>query len=172
MSGDNPLYYFDTTILLAWIKNETHKRTPEEMDGIRELFSKVHKGEARFLTSIWTKTEILDCTLTQAEQEKYKKLAVPRKNFHWADDTARVQPLTTELRDYYKAVNDGLPTLTVPDCIHLATAIIYKADIFYTFDERDDRKKNQRGLIPLSGNVANKYPLIICKPFGKQTELF
>jgi len=171
MSGDNPLYYFDTSIIIAWIKNETNKRTPEEMDGVKELFKKVHSGEVRFLTSIWTNNEILDCTLSPSDQIKFKKLAVSRKNFHWADDTARVQPLSRELRDYYKALNDGLPTLSVPDGIHLATAIIYKADIFYTFDERDDPKR-QRGLIPLSGKVANKYPLIICKPYGKQTELF
>ena len=82
----------------------------------------------------------------------------------------RIAKLAKELREYYVAQksqnNDRM--LSVPDAIHLATAILYRADEFHTFDE-ESRKKTV-GLIPLSGNVAG-HSLRICKPVAKHPEL-
>lgn len=58
-------------------------------------------------------------------------------------------------------------TLTVPDSLHLATAILYRATEFHTFDENDKPKQNALGLLPLSGDVAG-HKLKICKPEAKQ----
>jgi hypothetical protein len=51
--------------------------------------------------------------------------------------------------------------LKSPDAIHLATAILYRADEFHTFDDQ---------LIGLSGNVGG-HRLIVCKPETKSPEL-
>jgi hypothetical protein len=56
-----------------------------------------------------------------------------------------------------------------PDCVHLATAIIYQADVFYTLDGGGKRGK-ANDLLPLNGNVAG-YPLTIRKPLASQGSL-
>ncbi len=51
--------------------------------------------------------------------------------------------------------------------IHLSTAITYECKVLYTFDENDaliTTSRPKRALIPLSGNVAGRYPLLISKP--------
>jgi len=68
--------------------------------------------------------------------------------------------LAGELRDFYQNKGNVKP-LSLPDAIHLATAIIYNVEAFYTFDEKGNAKFC--GLIPLSGNVAG-HNLQICKP--------
>jgi hypothetical protein len=59
-------------------------------------------------------------------------------------------------------------TVSVPDAIHLATALIYRADEFHTFDGKNGR--NTLGLLPLSGDVGG-HKLTICKPVAKSPEL-
>ena len=59
--------------------------------------------------------------------------------------------------------------LSTPDAIHLATAMIYKADQFWTFD---DGKKNPKylGLLELDGHEwLDK--LAICRPTIENPEL-
>jgi hypothetical protein len=78
-----------------------------------------------------------------------------------ADDP--VMQLAGELCEYYdkqKLIDKG-PPLCLPDAIHLATAIIYEAKAFHTFDQKGSSRC--RGLIPLSGNVAG-HKLVVCKP--------
>jgi PIN domain len=84
--------------------------------------------------------------------------------------TAPIMDMAAEIWDYYQRLKDGggsnLPTVETPDAIHLSTAIHYDCKFFYTFDERDipGGTRPKRGLIPLSGNIDDCYPLIICKP--------
>jgi len=53
--------------------------------------------------------------------------------------------------------------VTTPDSIHLATAIIWKVECFYTFDGKDKAKK-ARALLPLNGNVAGRSLAILSAP--------
>jgi hypothetical protein len=78
--------------------------------------------------------------------------------------------LAHDIRDYYiiRAQEHGGKTLSTADAIHLATAILYRADEFHTFDERGSAKN--LGLIPLSGNVGG-HSLKICKPKATSSEL-
>jgi predicted nucleic acid-binding protein len=59
--------------------------------------------------------------------------------------------LTSKIRDYYqrRKEDDRLPTLTVPDAMHLATAILYGASEFHTFDENNETNR-RRALLPTS----------------------
>jgi len=165
----NLLYYWDTSIFLAWLKNE--KRNPGEMEGLEELATQIHNNEARMITSVVTKSEILKSTLSNEAVHKLEGV-LRRRNVQVIMTDDRIWDLTTELRDYYqqRKDQDKLPTLTTPDAVHLATAIIYKADTFYTFDEKDERSR-RRALIPLSGQVAGKYNLVISKPMISQLNL-
>jgi hypothetical protein len=84
--------------------------------------------------------------------------------------TQKSHPWPNDIRDHYtvRAAEFGGKTLSVPDAIHLATAVLYRVDEFHTFD-MEGRSKSL-GLIPLSGNVAG-HRLIICKPQAKNPGL-
>jgi predicted nucleic acid-binding protein len=71
----------------------------------------------------------------------------------------KIATLAHDLRNHY--ANAGGNKLKTPDAIHLATAILFRADEFHTFDE---------ALIALSGDVAG-HRLIVCKPVAKNPEL-
>ena len=133
------------------------------MEGVRDVAMGVHKNHCTLLTSTITETEVLASMLSPEARAKFRELFM-RRNCQMVSADHRITRLSSELRDHYqiqKAI-DGLPSLSTPDAIHLATAIHYKASEFHTFDERDDPKK-RRALIPLNGNVAG-HALVVCKP--------
>jgi predicted nucleic acid-binding protein len=70
-----------------------------------------------------------------------------------------VAQLAHDFRNHYATSDKKLQT---PDAIHLATAILHRADEFHTFDEDD--------LISLSGNIAG-HRFVICKPQARRPEL-
>ena len=166
----NLLYYWDTCVFLAWIQDEDN-RTPEEKAGLADIALKIHKNEARLVTSGITKGEILKSTLSKDGIEKLDAL-FKRKNFDWVQTELRVYDIMHDIRDYYQKIKDteNLPTVTQADSIHLASAIWIEADEFHTFDE-NDKKRKRRALLPLSGNVAGKYNLVIKKPGLAQQSL-
>ena len=161
MPSGKPIIYWDTCVFLAWIKNES--RPNNEMDGVNDVATKIHNDHIILLTSTLTSVEILESTLNDLARQRLADL-FKRRNCQQCAPDNRVMRLTHNIRDYYqqKKLVDGLPTLSTPDAIHLATAIFYEASEFHTFDENDEPKK-RRALIPLGGNVAG-YPLVICKP--------
>jgi predicted nucleic acid-binding protein len=165
MPGSNPLYYWDTNLFIAWIQDE--QRPTGEMDGLREVIERVRRREAMIMTSVITTTEVLQSKLPAGVATLVSGLMkrIQRKSM----DT-KIADLAHDLRDYYairSAQFDG-KLLSVPDAIHLATAIFYRADEFHTFDSSNGRKS--LGLLPLSGNVAG-HGLKICKPTAKNPQL-
>lgn len=73
----------------------------------------------------------------------------------------RVAQLAHDIRDFYSEPDKR--DMGTPDCIHLATAIIYAADEFNTLD--GSGKKRRHDLIPLSENImGGKHKLPIRKP--------
>jgi len=139
------------------------------MEGIREMVSQLDGNEAKLVTSVMTETEVLESTLTQVAQLKFTGV-LKRRCVQVVTVDRRISKLAREIRDFYKQQPNRKRTVSSPDSIHLATAILYEVDTFYTFDENDDNEN--LGLIPLSGTIAGKYNLIIQKPFGEQLALF
>jgi predicted nucleic acid-binding protein len=128
----------------------------------------IERKEIIAVTSSLTRVEILECTLTEQQKEVMKRFIRPPK-VQVKDAIAPIMDLAHEIRDYYQVLKrsgaSNLPTVETPDAIHLATAIYYECERFYTFDQNDrENGRPKRGLIPLSGTVAGRYPLIICKP--------
>jgi PIN domain len=111
----------------------------------------------------------LECKLDDQQKGVMKRLIRPPK-IQVKEATAPIMDLAHEIRDYYQQLKDRgispLPTVETPDAIHLGTAIHYECLMFYTFDEKDvaTGTRPKRALIPLSGNVAGRFPLTICKP--------
>ncbi len=151
--SSTPLFYWDSCLFLAWLKDEV--RPTGEMDGVRDIIQRAKRRDARIMTSVLTTVEVLAAKIP-AGMDKIFKDVVKRTN-RMSMDT-RVAELAHDLRNHYVAQSKSLKT---PDAIHLATAILYRATEFHTFDEK---------LLGYSGNVGGN-KLIICKPESKNPQL-
>jgi len=159
------LLYWDACVFIAHLQNE--KRAAEEMAGIEEMVALVDKGKAILLTSVLTRIEVLECKMTDAQKGMFENLLKKRVIQSIAVDS-RIAQKAHDIRNHY-ALQDKV--MWTPDAIHLATAILYKADVFYTFDGAGKSKaKKSMGLISISGDVAG-HNLKVAVPMG-QPSLF
>lgn len=165
MPGPSPLYYWDTCLFIAWIKDE--QRKSGEMDGVREVVERAKKRDVRIMTSVLTMTEVLSSKLPAGMDALFDGM-MKRVSRQGVD--LKVAKLAHDLRDHYakRASEFDGKTLSTPDALHLATAILYRADEFHTFDGDNGRKSI--GLLQLSGNVGG-HGLVICKPVAKSLSL-
>lgn len=166
MSG-NPLeiQYWDACVFLAWLKEkDTERSDANYLLGIEEQVKKISDNKAQLTTSVITITEVLENTLDPAKADLYRRL-FERKNVTRFAVSGRVASLAAEIRSFYRdqRSKSDEPVMKTPDAIHLATAIICKCDVFYTFDG-DGKKAKPFTLLNLSGLIAGKYQLRIEKP--------
>jgi hypothetical protein len=162
-----PKYYWDACIFFAWLNNEEDIHGLAVMDGILEMAEQFDKNAIVLISSLITKTEVFDHKLkTQWARDEFSK-RFQRDNFLWVAQDERVTDKSRSIRDFH--ARKGV-TLGATDCVHLATAILYKADVFYTLDGSGDPPK-PNSLLLLNGHVAG-YPLRIEKPHKAQANLF
>ena len=171
MPRGRPLYYWDACIMLAWLQQE--KREPGQLAGVNYIAGLVTAGRAALVTSELSKVEILESSLPQETTEQLTKL-FQRKNIRTWNVDPRITRIAHEIRDYYrqhpKSPNASL--YTVPDCIHVATAIYFEVDEMHTFDGLRARK-NKPNLLELSEDTCGgKYKLKICVPTDDEPDLF
>ncbi len=166
MAGAEPIYYWDTCLFLAWIKDE--ERPSGEMDGVRELIARAKRRDVKIITSVLTMVEVLQSRLPVGMDRLFTDMM---KRVSKIGIDSKVAALAHDIRDYYmrNAAAHGGKTLSTPDAIHLATAILYRADEFHTFDDGGSSSKSI-GLLGLSDNVGG-HKLTICKPVAKNPSL-
>ena len=166
MNGADPIYYWDTCLFLAWIKDEDRKSG--EMDGVREVIARHRKREVKIITSTLTTVEVLQSKLPVGMDRLLGDLM---KRIVRIGVDAKVAALAHDIRDYYArnaSLNAG-KTVSTPDAIHLATAILYRVSEFHTFDDGKSSSKSL-GLLNLSGDVGG-HRLITCKPQARNPQL-
>ena len=161
------VYYWDASLFLAWLTNEP--REAAVMEGIAEVARDVNDNKAVLITSVITLTEVLEARLSDEARQKFRDL-FKRRNVKQINVDQRIAQLAQEIRQHYSQQNPSV-RIETPDSIHLATAILYKADELHTTDGSGKRKRPS-DLISLSGNVTGRYPLQIVLPRSKQVGLF
>lgn len=165
MAGVEPIYYWDTCLFLAWIKDE--QRPTGEMDGVREVVERFKRREVKIVTSVVTTVEVLSGKIPIGMESLISGLM---KRINRLGVDMKIAQVAHDLRNYYSINRDKYDgkILSTPDAMHLATAILHRATEFHTFD-RDGDGKNL-GLLPLSGDVGGNR-LIICKPQARNPQL-
>ena len=156
MSGNKPIFYWDADVFISWLQGDD--RTPEEMNGIESVYKLAEYNKATLLVSLLWRIEVLDSTLN-TEQKTTLQQALSGKLFAIRPIGEKVIDLAHNIRDFYLKKNpeenqSTLRKIKTPDAIHLASAIIYGAHEFHTFDTK---------ILKLDGNVAG-YKLKICHP--------
>lgn len=159
----NYIYYWDTCIFIAWLKEERVVRGL--LDGIDEIKSKIDNKEATLVTSVITLTEIGQTFITDDKYSLFRGL-FKRPNIIAYNIDEDIATLAGKLRKHYN--NTNLHKLRTPDAIHLATAMILKANEINTTD--GSGKKS--GLLDYHGQVIDNYEFRILVPQPKQSTIF
>lgn len=171
MSGNKRLIYWDSCIFISWLMNE-QRPDPKDMAGVFDIIERLNRREVTLITSTISQTEIAACNVGQLVMPLLDEL-MKKKSIQRVAVDIKIAHMARTLRDFYQSEPSTLDkdgnkvgkTLSVPDAIHLATALLHKVDVFQTFDEKNS--KGSLGLIPLSGNVA-RHNLKIEKPSIEQ----
>ena len=162
MAGSNPILYWDTCVFLVWLKNELH-RAQGDMQGVVDCLNKFKRREISIATSVLTLTEITVAKIP-AGADNMLETTMQRTNFTKIGVDIKIARMARDLRNYYLVRPEfNGKTLSVPDSIHLASAIVYRVTEFNTFDEKDGARDKTLGLMQLSGNVGG-HNLVIRKP--------
>jgi predicted nucleic acid-binding protein len=167
MSGTEKIYYWCACTYLAWLQNEETAHGKECIDALRRIAKDNFEKKNVIITSTITFVEVLSSTLSEENERKFRRSF--RHQDHIAYDVdPPIAMKARELRDRFMK-HPSNKSLSTPDAIHLATAIIYKSDEFWTLDSG---KKNHRhlGLLELNGHEwADK--LTIRRPTVEQPDL-
>jgi predicted nucleic acid-binding protein len=164
MATSKKTIYWDACVFIAWLHEERH-HGHGVFEGIEFMAREINANRYIMFTSVLTMTEVLDNRLGTRARTKFTNV-FKRTNVSMVNQDPPIAERSHRIRNHYDKLGYRLST---PDSIHLATAIIYKADEFYTLDG-EGRKRNG-DLLPLSGDVAG-YPLAILKPDAYQGTMF
>jgi predicted nucleic acid-binding protein len=157
------IYYWDSCIFLAWLRDEDRKEG--EMAAVKSYVRKLESRQIKIMTSAIAYTEVTSTKLPDGVDQIFFDF-MKRSSVQIIGADIRVTQQARKLRDYYR-LNWG-KNLCTPDAIHLATAILYKAKEFNTFDESN--KNKSLGLLQLDGDVGG-HSLTVCKPQLVQEEI-
>ena len=165
MSGSKALvYYWDACVYLAWLRDEQAYKS--SLPSMKEIIRLNKERSNMIITSTITIIEVLESKLT-ADQEKAFRECFKSPKHALYDVDPPIADRARELRDYYVRHPIGKRSLSTPDAIHLATALIHGADTFHTFDNgksKDDEGKKGIPLLDLKNKVAG-HSLEIRTPF-------
>lgn len=173
MSGSRPpIVYWDSCVFLAHLARESVDNL--SLSGMADWAERADAGRAIIVTSSISIVEVIPANISDDLRGDFQRL-FDGPHYHRVACGNRVSELASRLRRHYdtnKAVNGK--RLSTPDSIHIATAILYEATEFHTFDGAGDpksfSKKASLPLIPLSGNVAG-HNLTICTPRTEQLRI-
>jgi predicted nucleic acid-binding protein len=164
--GDKEIIYWDSCIFYALLKEEKHR--DGELEAILDLVDRIDREEVILTCSVLVIVEVLEGKLPGNAKRAFRDI-FKRKNVIQIETTSKIAQIAHDIRDYYRNnpiySGNGIPLMpSVPDSIHLASAIFSKASPFYTLDDKNKNNKNEVSLTKLSGNVAGQHSIKITRP--------
>ena len=131
MPGAEPIYYWDTCLFLAWIKDEDRKSG--EMDGVREIIDRFKRREVKLVTSVLTSVEVLSSRIPVGMETLFTGLM---KRINKVGMDSKVAQLAHDIRNHYMArsADFGGKTLSTPDAIHFDLPPLKWSSLRYGFD--------------------------------------
>jgi predicted nucleic acid-binding protein len=177
MSGSTklPCVYWDACVFISHLAGQATDSL--SLSGMIEWAQRVDLGTGLIITSSITVIEVLEAKLSETAKTDFKSL-FSSPYIHQIACGEKVIGVATELRNYYASRvavgKNKVKTISTPDAIQLASAILYEASEFHTFDgcgdPKNHKKKTTLPLIPLSGKVG-RYPLKVCTPNAEQLHI-
>ena len=136
------LVFFDSGPLIYYV--EQH---PAYAEPAGELFEALDRGNARGLTSVLTLVEVMTKPLRDGRHD----LAAEYRSVLTAAVGISVYPIDEKICERAALLRAGHSWLRTPDALQAATALLHKADLIVTNDER------RRGLAEIQVIVLRDY---------------
>ncbi|OEZ01244.1 MULTISPECIES: PIN domain-containing protein [Stenotrophomonas] len=160
MSG-RPIIYWDSCAFLALLKGEA-VHGPDAAAALRSQAGAFDRGEIVLATSTVAIGEVIAANLGDAVEEAFE-LMIRRRNFQPFTVTESIARDAARLRSHcykrLKASSPGEPyLLTMPDAIHVATAMRAGADVLVTLDTDNKTVKTNRRELGMT-QVSKCYPV-------------
>ena len=143
MPDKRPIIYWDSCTFISWLTGEP--RAPNEDAGLYAAVDEINLGKVILVVSTQIWTEILRDKIGDEGYRKFR-LFLNRGNVQVISINDRISMRAGQIRDFHR--QDNGKTITTPDAIHLATALIYRAGVFHTFDKK---------LLRLRNNVMDRF---------------
>ena len=145
----------DACLFIALQRHQEH--SSEIIGSIKTLLAQIERGDDYAIVSTIIETELLDGSL-----EILEPLCDTRKG-EFVDVDRPIAALARKIRNKIvrKAAKEATKVLDLPDCVYLATAIIYDCDCFVTIDGLGNNKHS-----PLSAadQIKREFKLRVCSP--------
>jgi predicted nucleic acid-binding protein len=176
MSGTDKteVYYWDACIYLAWLKNERAAYGDTSINALARIAKDHFDRKVAIVTSTLTLIEVLSSSLTEEQETRFHHCFRPFDHVLYEVDP----PIALKAREFRERClkDKSGKKLATPDAIHLATAIICKADAFITFDDGGKSKKHL-GLLELNKDsridgLQITRPEVVSPPVETQEPLF
>ncbi len=149
------------------------RKDQSETAALSGLMNELDNKEIMVVSSTLIDTEVLEADMTDQQKAIFQDVLKRRSVVQIKDPTRPIMATSSEIRNFYKNLKNqdqnALKSPSTPDAIHLATAIYYECDAFFTLDEKN--KPDGCGLLKLTNPIAGAYNLDICKPYVQQAGL-
>ena len=146
---------WDACVFISILKGEV--RSPDEMNGLREMMDLVDRKQATLITSALVEAEVIGL-VDQLDVQQRLEAIFERPNIVQVAASNEVFRKAGALR---RAAQQAGRSVKTPDSIYIATALLHSADVLHTFDQK---------LLALDGSVVVD-GLPITTPRGEQTIL-
>ncbi len=137
---------WDSSVLISHLGGDRGKN-PESKGIISPVVSAIQNGSHKLLVSALLYTEILECKMPD-------RAIIKLDQFLQNKSRVTVMAVGIKVAKKARSIRDKMPSIRTPDAIHLATAIVGKANVFHTFD---------KGLLRLNGqSVVERLAITAC----------
>ncbi len=166
MSVRNKKQYWDSAVLIELLQDGASKSGERrKADNVADLLAEIQRPDSDIIVVVSTFVVAEIRPSGTYNQDHWKAI---EELFYRVRDYMRVVSLTPPIASTASRLGAEHPTLTVPDCVHLATALMEGAGKFLTYDGECDKARNWcGGLIGYQQTSKNKIgspPLDICEP--------
>ena len=157
MSGKMPVVYWDTNVLLAYCKQEK-KHGEDILSAIDEIVQEIESKVIHLATSTLSLAELVRGKPNNDQIQIINSVFL-RTNTHLIDTNQIIAELAGDI--YCKIGSNSKTKLTIPDCIHLASALYFKCEVFYTLDGINGKPD---GILTYANLLKTVYGITISKP--------
>lgn len=155
----------DSCIIIAFLKGENEANN--KMERIDYCMKRIMNSEIKAISAGVIYAELNETHLNKSGHsiEDVENILFNRRNYEVMSTSPKIYKIASFIRNYY--LKDAIK-LKVPDSIHLATAIYYEVDAFYTWDYG---KQDGVNLLSFNGDVAGHDLKVCIPPLPIQTNL-
>lgn len=153
--------YWDTCLFINYLTNQEK----DKADVVHDLLIQAEKGQPPTAITIIISNLVIAEVREKAGNVKERQEKIDQL---FQTDWPYLEPhaLTGTIAQLAREIGNDHPSITVPDAVHVATALHAKAEVLFTYDGASDKRERRRSgsLLKYDGKIGDP-PLKIQTPW-------